>query len=214
MNGVAMKRTRMSPSRFKFAPSDLITTRSLVLYMESTGRDGDCNSFGVRKSSRGSTPSDHYSILPQVAQAFIGETAKVLQSMPGYDDTAVNPPGLELPRFRCFFYFQDQDPTKPDHCRIQGWCLENIQILWYDIDKEYSRAASKLAIPQLLDEINIIRDPLQAEKRFRHLVVDLDLDWARRRTTNAAGDDVELEPLEEYFERLRILTAEHGGYGP
>ena len=134
------------------------------------------------------------------------DTAKVLKAMPGYEDEMVYPPGLA--RFRSFFYFQDDDPTKPDHCRTQGWGLENLQLLWYDLDKEFSRAASKIAIPQLLDEINILRDPLQAEQRFRYLIVNIDLAWARIRTFNENGDDVELEPLEQYFQRLRILEAQ------
>ena len=36
------------PPRFKFALSDLIPTRSLIMYMEPTGLDEDCRLFRVR----------------------------------------------------------------------------------------------------------------------------------------------------------------------
>jgi len=40
------------------------------------------------------------------------------------------------------------------------------------MDKEYSRTISMLAIPQLLDEINVLRDPQQAEQRFQSMVTN------------------------------------------
>jgi len=57
MRGVAMRHTGTSPSLFEFARSELIPTVSLVLYMKPTNRDGDWESFGVRKSSHSSALS-------------------------------------------------------------------------------------------------------------------------------------------------------------
>ena len=137
----------------------------------------------------------------------------MVAGIPACKYEAVNP-GVEFPCLHCFLFFQNEDPTMPDHCRVQGWCMEHLQLLWYDLDKELSRTASKMAIPQLLDEINILRDPLQAKQRFRHMAENIDLSWARIRTVNEDGDDVELEPLGQYFERLRVLNAqERSGSG-
>lgn len=51
--------------------------------------------------------------------------------------------------------------------------MPNLRELCNTIDKDYSRrAASQLAIPLLLNEINLMRDPLEAEGRLRWMVED------------------------------------------
>jgi len=51
MNGVTTGLTGTSPRRrLGFALSDLIPTRSLIMTMEPTGLDEDCQLFRVRKS--------------------------------------------------------------------------------------------------------------------------------------------------------------------
>ena len=45
--------------------------------------------------------------------------------------------------------------------------MENLQETYYNMDKERSRAVSRLAIPQLMKEINVLRDPQQAGVRFK-----------------------------------------------
>ena len=47
--------------------------------------------------------------------------------------------------------------------------MRNPRESYYDMDKEYSRVASRLAIPQLINEINVLKDPQQAEERFKRL---------------------------------------------
>ena len=45
------------------------------------------------------------------------------------------------------------------------------------MDKEYSRTTSGLAIPQLMNEINLLRDPRQAEERLRLMAFGSDISW-------------------------------------
>jgi len=47
------------------------------------------------------------------------------------------------------------------------WWMENIREVYYNMDKEYSRVNSRLALPRLVTEMNILRDPQQAVERFR-----------------------------------------------
>jgi len=76
------------------------------------------------------------------------------------------------------------------------------------MDKDYSRAASRVAISQLKEEINILRDPPQAEERLGLLASDQQfaqiLLWTAR-----AGEG----SLEQRFERiLRLIMIENGGH--
>ena len=114
-------------------------------------------------------------------KALIDETANVLNNAPsGYDDSmAVNPPGMEWPRLRCYLFFkEDQDPTKSTFLRAIGWCQPHLQEVWYDLDKEWSSLAAKLTIPELLHEINIERDPQVAGETFKFMAEHPDASWA------------------------------------
>jgi len=85
----------------------------------------------------------------------------------------------------------------------------NLQEYWYDMDKDYSRAASRVAIPQLIDEINVLRDPLQAEKRFRLLVSNQYLSSLLAGKTGAGSDEA---PLDQRFELIILqIIKENGG---
>ena len=53
--------------------------------------------------------------------------------------------------------------------------MSNLRSLCYDMDKEYSRTTSGLAIPQLMNEINLLRDPRQAEERLRLMAFGSDI---------------------------------------
>lgn len=130
--------------------------------------------------------------------ACLEKTAAMLGDVPNYDDTLVNPPDLDWPRLRCFCFFRDNDVTKPDFMRVLGWCLPGLRV-WYNLDKEYSRTASQLAIPQLLNEINVLRDPQQAAQRFRSVVAKPGIYMA---SLLRAADDNDEEPLEQYLERI------------
>jgi len=81
--------------------------------------------------------------------ASIKRIADLVELMPDIQFAATNPPDVKLPHLRCFFFF--------------------------DVDKEHSRKASRLAIPQLLEEINVLKQPQQAEQTFVVMALDPDL---------------------------------------
>ena len=73
-------------------------------------------------------------------------------------------PGLSC---LCSFLLFDHGNPELFYAHRRTWWTANLRELYYNMDKEYSQVASKLAIPQLLKEINILRNPQQAEERFR-----------------------------------------------
>jgi len=95
----------------------------------------------------------------------------MLAMFPTFDYRMVNPPDSEWPRLSCFFSFE-RDFTKPVHSQAIGWGVPWRQLaLYYNMDKEFSRTASRLAIPQLQDQINVVRDPQHAEEMFKSVVL-------------------------------------------
>jgi len=114
-------------------------------------------------------------------------------------EVVVDPAGLELPRLRCYLFFSHEDPTKPMKCRVDAWCLDDLRELWYEMDKDYSRAASRVAISQLTDEINILREPPRAKQRFRLLVSSQDMAEPLRENAVEEGRE---ETLEHRFEQI------------
>jgi len=134
----------------------------------------------------------------------------MLAAVPSFDDAMVNPPGMEWPRLCCFFFFKG-DSIRPDHFQATRWCVPRLRVLYYSLNKEYSRKIFKLAIPQLLNEINILRDPEQAAQRFRSLVMDPGVLLASMFMARMKVGDGE-EPFEQYIERLQHLpnTKEEG----
>ena len=95
------------------------------------------------------------------------------------DEMETDPPRPGMSRLRCFFFFKYGDLSELCYARSRMWWMENLQELCYEMDKEYSRAASRRAIPQLMNEINFLRDPKQAEERLRLLAFGWDNSWAR-----------------------------------
>jgi len=136
---------------------------------------------------------------------FIKETTDLPTE--GIAHAVINPPDLELPRFRCYLFFKYEDPTRQHYGRVQSWCMQDLRKFWYTMDKDYSRAASRVAISQLKDEINFLRDPTQAVERFRILVSDQEIAKAFLGTVHAGTGSAE-----ERFERiLRLIMIENGG---
>ena len=123
--------------------------------------------------------------------------------IPSYDDALVNPPGATVPRLRCYLFFkgEDQAPNQPDCVLPLGGALQNPQ-MWCNMDKEYSRQTSMRAIPELLYEINVRKDPQRAEERFEHLIFE---PYASSAILDAAIAG-SVEPLERYAEKLRSWT--------
>ena len=67
-------------------------------------------------------------------------------------------------------------------------------------------ARSRLAIPQLLDEINVLGNPREAAERFGSIVKNPDLlpECMRRAATEVGEGE---EPFEQYLARLHRLPS-------
>ena len=109
----------------------------------------------------------------------------------GIKDWRADPPRPGMSRLRCFFFFTYGGPDKAGYARSRAWWKENLWELYYDMDKEHSRTASRMAIPQLMNEINFLRDPQQAEERLRLMAFGSEISWTPMET---AEEDNE-EPL-------------------
>ena len=126
----------------------------------------------------------------------------MVKLVPDLKDAAATSEDLEWPRLRCFLFFKDEDPTKRDHhIRAQTWCLTNLRDLCYEMDKGYSQAASKIAIPQLVNEINVFGEPQKAELRFKSMVSDPELYHILMKKAEKDYKDHK-DPLEKKFERV------------
>lgn len=137
----------------------------------------------------------------------------MLKAMSGHEleDAMFNPQGLNWSRLRCFLIFKDEDPTEPDYIRVLWWCLPGLQGLWYGLGKEYSRTVSGLAIPELLTEINIRRQPRVAKELFRSMVANPDV----FRVLMEAAEADDGRSLGEHFERILHLSVnKNSGSGP
>ena len=123
--------------------------------------------------------------------------------MPSYEDAMVNPPSVTMPRLRCYLFFKEEDqaPNKPDIMQPLGGCLPNLR-MGCNMDKEHSRQTSMQAIPELLYEINVQRDPQRAEVRFRNLIMEPYV-YSALMDAAMAGND---EPLERHLDKMRSWT--------
>lgn len=86
--------------------------------------------------------------------------------MPGIEAVMANPPSLKWPRLRSLFIFKGENPTEASQIRIMAWCMPDLHNLCCDANIERSHAASRLALPHLLTEINAVKKPEEAEQRF------------------------------------------------
>ena len=75
-------------------------------------------------------------------------------------------PGPGLSCLCCVFYFKHGNPEFC-HGRHRTWWTANIRELYHNTDKEYSQVAAIIATRQLENEINVLKNPRQAEERFR-----------------------------------------------
>ena len=116
-----------------------------------------------------------------------------------------NPPEYsEWPRLRCLVFIKDKnDPTQMERARVHSWCVANLREVYSDLDKDYSRAAAKQAIPLLVREINELGEPEEAVRKFQLIaeapdVVRPFLDALNMGTT----DDDDEELLQQYLEKF------------
>ena len=152
------------------------------MFMQHTGLEGEHQSYWVGKfhiPQHVCTKSDlhHCSILLQVVKACIERVADLIKISPSIKDVETDPPCPGMSRLRCFFFFRYGNPAKSCYARSRSWWMKNLRGLCYDVDKEYSLEASRLAIPQLMNEMNILRVPQQAEERLRLVAFGSEISW-------------------------------------
>ena len=97
----------------------------------------------------------------QATEAAVKPCADIIKAFPKLAERlATGPPELR-PRLRCIVFVKDKDdPTRTERVRVHSRCVPNLRELRDTINKNYSRrAASKLAIPLLLNEINVMKEP-------------------------------------------------------
>ena len=128
-----------------------------------------------------------------MTEAGIISVAKMLKHTPKLDVLVASPPDPRYSHLRCFFFFKSEAPDEFFHTRSRMWWT-TLREVFYNMDKEYSRAVSKLAVPQLIKDINVLRDPEQAEQRFKFMALDLDLPWT---PMEKAGEDNDVEDDED-----------------
>jgi len=131
--------------------------------------------------------------------------ADVVKLVPELERAVANPPGYsEWPRLRCLVFIKDKtDPTQMERARVHSWCAGNLREVYSDLNKDYSRAAAKQAIPLLVREINESKNPEEVVRKFQLMVEAPDavrpfLDMLDMGIT----DDDDGELLQRYLERL------------
>lgn len=97
----------------------------------------------------------------------------MIKLVPQLEQAVTGPPGglPEWPRLCCIIFVKDKDdPAAMERVRVHSWRAPNLQEAFSDLDKGYSRAAAKHVIPLLVSEINGLREPEEAVRKF-HLMV-------------------------------------------
>ena len=175
----------------EFASTDSTPTRSLVISTEHTGLRGDHESYRVGRFYLVQhvwveSDSCYCLILLQVKKVTIERVADMIKAMPSIIEVVSDLPGPDMPRLRCVFLFESANPDESIYVRAYGWWMENLREHYFEMDKEYSRMTSMLAIPQLVNEINFLGNPKQAEERFRSMACS---DPTRTLIEKVKGDD-------------------------
>ena len=130
--------------------------------------------------------------------ALVNLIANMTRARPDVEDVMVITLDPGAPSLRCFLFFKNEDdPAGSYYCRIPTWSIKDLREVRCNMKKEDSRAASRLAIPQFIKEVNVLRDPEQAVERFS---CTLDLISSGPPVWDAEKDDE--NPLEKHFERL------------
>ena len=110
-------------------------------------------------------------------RALIEPVADLVEATPSIKDVETDPPSPGMSRLNCVFFFKYTVPTKLYYPQRRVWWVKNLQGVFYDMNREYSRVTSRLAIPQLVNEINVLRDPQQAKERFGLMAFSSETSW-------------------------------------
>ena len=72
-----------------------------------------------------------------------------------------------MPRFNCIAFVQNKDdPTRTERVQVRSWCAPNPRDIYSRLDKEYSHAVAEQALPLLMSEINGLKKPEEAARKF------------------------------------------------
>lgn len=92
---------------------------------------------------------------------------------PQLETDAISPPPefAGRPRIRCIFYVEEKDdPTRPERVRVHFWCLTDSQLSCSHLEKAYSRAIAKQAIPLLVIDINGLKTPQDTRRKLQLMI--------------------------------------------
>lgn len=137
-------------------------------------------------------------VLSQVTEAKVEPCVDVMKTYPniaGYLEP--DSPGI-FPRLRCVTICPDENPSSQmDYTRVSSWYISDLRERYYGLDKRHSRAAATLAIPLLLNHVNTLKGPQQAEWEF-NVVFNPD---AVHELLGMAGD-VDEESLQPFLDLI------------
>ena len=109
----------------------------------------------------------------KITRAALEPYSKMVRLAPRLERDAIPPPPefAGLPRIRCIFYVEEKDnPNTPERIRVHSWTLTEIQQLCSCLEKRYSRAIAKQAIPILVNDINGLRKPRDTRHKFQMMI--------------------------------------------
>ena len=97
----------------------------------------------------------------------------MVRLVPQLESEAIPPPpkfAVE-PRICCIFCIEvKDDATKVDLVRTQYWSVPNLKRFCSNVEKGYSRAIAKQAIPLLVNDINRLKNPQDVRCKFQMMI--------------------------------------------
>ena len=91
-----------------------------------------------------------------------------------------------------------------ERARVHSWCAPNLQEVYSCLDKDYSRAVAKQAIPLLVSEINASKKPEEVVGKLRLMAEcpDVIRPFLDMLHMGIPDDDDDVELFQRYLERL------------
>jgi len=140
---------------------------------------------------------------------------------PELESEAIPPPPRLVagqPRIRCVFFVEHiRDPTTAEHARVQFWRMTELQQICSRLEKDYSRAIAKQAVPLFMSEVNGLKTPHDVWCKF-HLMVDfpdkvqplLDVSSVGTSGDEFEGGELFQQRMEELLDEIDEGSSESG----
>ena len=135
----------------------------------------------------------------QITEATLVPYVEIAKLAPRLERETIDPPPelSGLPRLRCIFFVEDKDdPTKTERARVHSWCVPDLPWVHSHLEKDYSRAIAKQAIPLLVSDINGLKKPGEVNLKFQMMIGAPDVvpamtteDCSGNASNNSLGDD-------------------------